>query len=74
MSIANNFFSKFKLSPIVQLYYYKFGSFPIQSNVKGGLAVYGLVARRQDFRASHWNADIFTTIPAQGICWKYTLK
>ena len=34
-------------------HYYKFGSVSIPSNVKEGLVVYGLVARRKGFRASH---------------------
>jgi len=36
------------------MYYYKFGSFSIPSNVKEGLVVYGLVARGKGIRASHW--------------------
>jgi len=35
------------------VYHYKFGSFPISSNVEEGLVVYGFVARRKDVRAPH---------------------
>jgi len=51
--IFNNYFFS-NLNYPQRAYYYKFGSFPILSNVKEGLVVYGLVARRKGFRASHW--------------------